>query len=423
MDDGSHVYAYDANNMIDSVDGGTVQYKYNANSQRVMKVAASETTYYVFGAEYSSVAGWRRIFVTVGGIKVEYRDNQTYFHQSDHLGTPRVQTDSSGNLVETWSYYPFGEQWQQTGSGGNEHRFTGHRRDPETGNDYAGNRFLRSSRSRWLSVDPALGGLGNPQRLNRYSYVLNNPIRYLDPDGRDPKEGPINIGSGGGTTVIGELPPSIETAPSEIRGLLNGEGVEAPEQNQETGAQGTVSVGPPNTSEKADFAIDIALGRLESESCRALLGKNAATTLMRLRDENRIRYSPGPYYMLNSDGALTGGWVAMVPPSATDRIFLNTRGPFDNPSNTFVWDAGHRVVTHDFLRDWKDEFGKDLTAEDMREGIILHELGHVLGVFGPDAEGTGDQWQLENSVNQHLIQDHCFNGVDVGEEEEEGNEG
>ncbi len=189
LNDGSHTYAYDANNMIKTVDGGAVQYKYDAGGHRVMKITASETAYYAFGGEYSSVSGWRRVFVVAGGVKVEYRDNQTYFHQADHLGTPRVQTDSGGNLVETWSYYPFGEQWQQTGSGGNEHRYTGHRRDQETGNDYAGARYLKGSRGRWLAVDPAEGSMSNPQRLNRYAYVINDPVRYRDPDGRDPEEG------------------------------------------------------------------------------------------------------------------------------------------------------------------------------------------------------------------------------------------
>ncbi len=35
--------------------------------------------------------------MVAGEVEVEYRDNQTHFHQTDHLGTPRVQTDSGGN--------------------------------------------------------------------------------------------------------------------------------------------------------------------------------------------------------------------------------------------------------------------------------------------------------------------------------------
>ncbi len=68
----------------------------------------------------------------------------------------------------------------------------GHLRDAESGNDYAGARYYSSARGRWLGVDPVLGDLANPQRLNRYAYVLNNPINYLDPDGRG--EEPFDTG-------------------------------------------------------------------------------------------------------------------------------------------------------------------------------------------------------------------------------------
>ena len=64
--------------------------------------------------------------------------------------------------------------------------FTGKERDTESGNDYFGARYYGSSMGRFMSPDPS--GLmyadpTNPQSLNLYSYVLNNPLKYLDPDG------------------------------------------------------------------------------------------------------------------------------------------------------------------------------------------------------------------------------------------------
>jgi RHS repeat-associated protein len=65
-------------------------------------------------------------------------------------------------------------------------RSTGKERDAESGNDYFGARYYASSMGRFMSPDPS--GLmyadpTNPQSLNLYSYVLNNPLKYLDPDG------------------------------------------------------------------------------------------------------------------------------------------------------------------------------------------------------------------------------------------------
>ena len=71
----------------------------------------------------------------------------------------------TGTVVETWDNYPFGEQWQRTGINNNEHRYTGHLRDPETGNEYAGARYYNGGRTRWMSVDPVLGDTSGPSTI------------------------------------------------------------------------------------------------------------------------------------------------------------------------------------------------------------------------------------------------------------------
>jgi RHS repeat-associated protein len=115
---------------------------------------------------------------------VEYRSNSTRFFHNDHLGTTKAVTDHTGLVLERWDHYPFGEEWV-SGLTGDRYRYTGHLRDQETGNDYAGARYYTNARGRWLSVDPLLGDMSNPQRLNRYSYVGNDPVNIVDPDGRE----------------------------------------------------------------------------------------------------------------------------------------------------------------------------------------------------------------------------------------------
>jgi RHS repeat-associated protein len=87
-------------------------------------------------------------------------------------------------------YHPYGEQQIYTDTLGQEYRFTGKEHDPETNNDYFGARYYSSTMGRFLTPDwsatPAAipyASLGNPQTLNLYSYVENNPITGTDPDG------------------------------------------------------------------------------------------------------------------------------------------------------------------------------------------------------------------------------------------------
>jgi len=62
-------------------------------------------------------------------------------------------------------------------------KFTGKERDSESGLDNFGARYNASTMGRFMSADPLGGSLANPQSLNKYTYVLNNPLRYTDPTG------------------------------------------------------------------------------------------------------------------------------------------------------------------------------------------------------------------------------------------------
>jgi RHS repeat-associated protein len=98
-------------------------------------------------------------------------------------------TDGSAN--QTWSatYLPFGQEWNPQ-STPNHYKFTGKQRDAESGLDEFGARYYSSSMGRWATPDWAAkptavpyAMFGNPQSLNLYSYVGNNPLMHADPDG------------------------------------------------------------------------------------------------------------------------------------------------------------------------------------------------------------------------------------------------
>jgi RHS repeat-associated protein len=116
---------------------------------------------------------------------------------TDQLGTPRMVVDKTGTLagVTRHDYFPFGDEiaadgtWrtQDRGYKGDavRQKFTGYERDAETNLDYAEARYYAAGQGRFTGVDPLQSSArpGNPQSWNRYSYVVNNPLRLVDPSG------------------------------------------------------------------------------------------------------------------------------------------------------------------------------------------------------------------------------------------------
>ena len=108
----------------------------------------------------------------------------THYFQPDHLST-RLLTDSGGNVVGQQGHFPFGESWYAQNTTTNW-QFTSYQRDNESQNDYALMRSYVNRLARFSSPDPA--GLAavdptNPQSWNRYAYVSNNPLGFVDPTG------------------------------------------------------------------------------------------------------------------------------------------------------------------------------------------------------------------------------------------------
>jgi RHS repeat-associated protein len=107
------------------------------------------------------------------------------YYWSDHLGTTRIVTDASGNVCYEADFYPYGGERAVTTTCSQSYKFTGKERDTETGNDNFGARYYPNNLGRFLTPDPlmASGRASNPQSWNRYAYTLNNPVRFIDPNG------------------------------------------------------------------------------------------------------------------------------------------------------------------------------------------------------------------------------------------------
>ncbi|MDD4860352.1 MAG: RHS repeat-associated core domain-containing protein, partial [Dehalococcoidales bacterium] len=81
-------------------------------------------------------------------------------------------------------YAPYGDSRNSQGNLATDKLFTGQRLDG-TGLYYYGARYYDPEIGRFISADTLVQMPFNPQSLNRYSYCLNNPLKYVDPSGLD----------------------------------------------------------------------------------------------------------------------------------------------------------------------------------------------------------------------------------------------
>ena len=120
--------------------------------------------------------------VASGAIAAE---SVVYFH-SDVSGSPLVATNATGNVIWKESYRPYGERTVKApAAADNDLWFTGKPVDEETGLSYIGARYYSPVLGRFMGVDPADFSESNIHSFNRYAYGNNNPIKNIDPDGKN----------------------------------------------------------------------------------------------------------------------------------------------------------------------------------------------------------------------------------------------
>ncbi len=94
-------------------------------------------------------------------------------------------TNAIGTSVETSEYLPYGGQREQIGTSITDYKFTDQELYTQTGLYNYDARLYDPVIGKCISADSIIPDLYNPQSLNRYSYVLNNPLRYVDPTGHE----------------------------------------------------------------------------------------------------------------------------------------------------------------------------------------------------------------------------------------------
>src|SRR5262249_28942597 len=182
----------------------TTTYLYDVNDERIALGANGATTTYPFKLyDVQENTIYKHIFANgepVADVKGSTTTAAVYYIDDDHLGGSSVISDANANVAQVLEYYPFGGTRldQRPDNTFNEQRRSdGHEFDTGTGLLYEDARYLGPTLSRFLSEDPSLitlpigrplnDLLKDPQTLNAYAYVKNNPLSNIDPDGKRPK--------------------------------------------------------------------------------------------------------------------------------------------------------------------------------------------------------------------------------------------
>ena len=195
LDAQSRKFTYDGENKqvkVETVNGGgTVTathgiYFYDGDGKRVKKIGyennqIKEITIFVYDAGGKMVAEYSTL---------PNPTPQVSYLTSDHLGSPRINTDENGKVIARHDFQPFGEEIQRPSYGADDVRqkFTSYERDNETDLDFAQARMYANPLGRFTTTDPILMSRNrqfNPQEMNFYAYVKNNPLNYVDPFGED----------------------------------------------------------------------------------------------------------------------------------------------------------------------------------------------------------------------------------------------
>src|SRR5690606_35084409 len=192
------------------------EYYFDGDGKRVKKhvLSTGEVTVFVYDVGGKLIGEYSTVVETV--------DPKVQYLTADHLGSPRINTDENGLVTSRTDYMPYGEEIIGLGNrSANEayvaddvrQGFTGYENDEETGLDFAQARTLSARLGRFQSADPvyfAPARPRDPQQFNLYSYVRNNPLAFVDPDGEEI----LHLGE----AAVKDLESRIKILKSQLRG-------------------------------------------------------------------------------------------------------------------------------------------------------------------------------------------------------------
>jgi RHS repeat-associated protein len=198
LTDGNYSYTWNAESQMKTAAGLT--YNYDGDGRRVAK-AGSKLYWYGSGgeilAETDTSGNTQNEYIFFGGKRVALvpASGSVLYYAEDMLGSSRVIVQSNGTLCYDADFTPFGAERAYTSTCPQNYKFEGKERDSETQNDEFGARSYSWRFGRWLSSDWSsvpvpvpYANLTNPQTLNLYAMVADDPESFADLDGHEDKD-------------------------------------------------------------------------------------------------------------------------------------------------------------------------------------------------------------------------------------------
>ena len=236
MQNGSVNYTYDAENRLVWSSNG-YEYIYDGDGSRVVKctsgtqnntcqTGSTGTLYWRYSggdtiAENSLSGTNLEEYIFFGGRRVARRDvstNIVHYYFPDHLGSASAVTSANGStLEENLDYYPYGGLAPtSTDTVPQNYKFNGKERDAESGLDEFGARYYAPMIGRFMTPDWAArptavpyAVFGDPQSLNLYGFVRNDPVSRADADGHDMNDPPSRSGGVAAAAGAGDISNAI----------------------------------------------------------------------------------------------------------------------------------------------------------------------------------------------------------------------
>ncbi|WP_198524665.1 RHS repeat-associated core domain-containing protein [Paenibacillus phocaensis] len=193
-------FTFDGLNRLTKVkteDGKEVSYIYNGDGLLYERVEGTNRTRYYYDEDAKLIAEanvnggtpsvtYTYLYDLSGRLwsRVDQATGEVQYYQLNGHGDVVGLTDNQGNQLNTYTYDIWGNPETEEETVPNVFRYSGEYWDNTTDLQYLRARWYDPNAGRFVSKDPYEGSIDNPQSLNRYSYVANNPLIYTDPSGQ-----------------------------------------------------------------------------------------------------------------------------------------------------------------------------------------------------------------------------------------------
>jgi len=256
----------------------------------VKKTAGSKVVDYLNGFQYENST--LQFFPTSEGY-FDVVKNKYIYNYTDHLGNVRLSYMKSGSgleIIEESNYYPFGLKHEgyntSVGNAAYQYKYNG-KELQETGMYDYGARFYMPDLGRWGVVDPLAEKM---TRYSPYNYAFNNPLRFIDPDGRQATD-IFKWGNDGKLTKVADSNTDVIYAENQFK--KDGKTLKADAKGVEIGDKGIID------ANKEEI-------RLESILKDSKGGKSDLMTTLKLNDSNKAA-ELAEYLYNNAKSEFTNG--------------------------------------------------------------------------------------------------------------------